>query len=357
MQTFIRDMWYVAGWSHELGRDAPIAREVIGERLALFRRPDGSAVALEDRCPHRMAPLSAGRIEGGLLRCMYHGLRFDAAGRCVSVPGCERVPPRLNARAYPVVERASWIWVWMGEPARADAALIPGGWGLDDPDWCLRGGALDYDADHQLIHDNLLDLSHLDYLHERTLGAATGGRWSDEAADVQPLERGVYVRRWLRGARPPHGKGAVDTHTSYRFLLPGVFLQEVLVFPEGTAARHPDGKGLPEPFMVRVDQQAVTPVAKGRSRYFYAAGVAARCGGPEAAERAYEGLQETFLQDKTMIEAQARVLEATDPARHMAYIPADRAPTMFRRLLAERLAAECTAAEGDPGLGAGPRLE
>jgi len=337
MPGFIRNLWYVAAWNRELAAGAIIARTITGESLALFRRPDGTPVAFEDRCPHRMAPLSAGRLEGDSLRCMYHGLRFDCSGACIAVPGTERVPPRLAVRSFPVAERGSWIWAWMGDPARADPALIPQAWGLDDPDWHQKEGALDYDADHQLIHDNLLDLSHLDFLHEQTLGAATGGRWSDEEPAVRAVPGGVHVSRWLRNARPPYSPGPVDTHTSYHFLLPGVFLQRVRIYPLGTADRHPDGAGLPDPVFERVDQQAVTPVAPGRSRYFYAAGLAAKHGDATLAARMVDGLQETFQQDRTMIEAQARVLAATDPRRHMTYIPMDKAPTTFRKLLAERL--------------------
>jgi len=344
MPAFIRNLWYVAAWNRELPAGQIIARTIIGEPLALFRGPGGAPVAFEDRCAHRMAPLSAGRLEGDTLRCMYHGLRFDCAGLCVSVPGTERVPPRLAVRSFPVEERSSWVWVWMGDAAQADPALIPQAWGLDDPAWHLKEGSLDYDADHQLIHDNLLDLSHLDYLHEKTLGAMTGGRLSEEEPAVQAVPGGVYVSRWLRDAKPPYRPGPIDTHTSYHFMLPGVFIQRVRMFPPGTAARHPDGQDLPEPLMERVDQQAVTPVAPGRSRYFYAAGVNAKFGDASLAARMVDGVQETFQQDKTMIEAQARVIAGTDPRRHMTYIPMDKAPTMFRKLLAERLGAEAAGA-------------
>ena len=349
MANFIRNSWYVAGWCTELGANAPIARQIVGEPLALFRRKDGAVVAFEDRCPHRMAPLSAGRVEGDELRCMYHGLRFDCSGACVGVPGADRIPPRLTVRTWPVIERSGWIWVWMGDAAQADPAVIPAGWGLDNPEWHLKEGSLDYDADYQLIHDNLLDLSHLDYLHEKTLGAATGGRWSEEEPDVRAVPGGVYVSRWLRNAKPPYRPDRVDTHTSYHFLLPGVFLQHIRVFPPGTADRHPDGTNLPAALSERVDQQAVTPVGPSRSRYFYAVGVGAKFGDQTVAARLYDGLQETFLQDKTMIEAQARVLAGTDASRRMTFIPQDKAPTMFRKILAERLTAEADAAAASAG--------
>ena len=123
--TFIRNLWYVAAWSHELEGAGPIGRVIIDEPVVLFRTPDGAVVALEDRCPHRHAPLSLGRVEGNRLRCMYHGLTFDSAGRCVAIPGGATIPPGTVARRFPVQERWSWIWVWTGDPAKADPDLIP----------------------------------------------------------------------------------------------------------------------------------------------------------------------------------------------------------------------------------------
>jgi len=333
-------MWYVAAWSYEIGADEPIARQIIGEPLALFRGSDGKVRAFEDRCPHRMAPLSMGRIEGDKLRCMYHGLRFNCEGACVSVPATDRIPNRLNVRTFPVVEQSGWVWVWMGDPEKADASLIPKAWGLEDPDWHLKSSALDYDADYQLIHDNLLDLSHLDFVHETTLGVATGGKWSEEIPQVSEVPNGLFVWRWLRNAKPPYRDEPVDTHTSYYFVLPGLFLQTVKVFPSGTAESHPDGENLPDPTFLRVDQQAVTPVAPGKSRYFYAAGVSAKFGNDELAEKMLIGAQAAFKEDKTMVEAQARSIANTDPARRMSWIPMDKAPAMFRKLITERLAAE-----------------
>src|SRR5262249_36502103 len=147
---------------------------VIGEPIVLYRRRNGAIVALEDRCPHRFAPLSLGRVEGDDLRCMYHGLRFAPDGACVEVPRSAAAPARLCARALAGVEGSSLVWVWPGDPAKADPARVPRAFGLDDPDWEYRSGAIDYDADYELLNDNLCDLSHLDFVHETTLGRASG---------------------------------------------------------------------------------------------------------------------------------------------------------------------------------------
>ena len=134
----LRNTWYVAAWADEIAPGDLLARRILNEALVFWRGPDGAPVAQVDRCPHRLAPLSAGRLEGGRLRCMYHGLLFDAAGRCVEVPAQEHISPNLRIKTYRVVERDRLIWIWMGEEALADPGLIPDAHWLADPNW--RGG-------------------------------------------------------------------------------------------------------------------------------------------------------------------------------------------------------------------------
>mgnify|MGYP000856158750 CR=1 FL=1 len=338
MSQFIRNSWYVAAWDRELESGSILACEVIGERLAIFRRRDGGLVALENRCPHRHAPLSSGRLEGDELRCMYHGLRFNCAGRCVAVPGTDKIPPRLQVRAYPVVEKWSWIWVWTGDPARADPTLIPDGYGLDNPEWRLRANAIDYVADYQLLHDNLLDLSHIDYVHEATLGASIGARWSDDEPEIVVRPQGLHLWRWLRATQIVQGRSVrIDTLNEYDFSLPGVFVMRFRAFPDGTAARHRAGEALPEPLMEGCEQQAVTPVAAGRTRYFYATGTRSRYASDDDIAGRLAGIDKAFQEDRATIEGQARNM---DPDRRMVFIPQDKAPALFRKMIAERMAAE-----------------
>lgn len=143
---FLRNCWYVAAWSHELGAGQPIPRRIIDEALVLYRDAAGKVVVLQDRCCHRHAPLSRGQMQGEALRCMYHGLLFSPQGECIEIPGQAVIPPQARVRAYPAVERHSWIWVWMGDAAKADPQLIPPSVGLDDPAWSLGCGQIDYEA-------------------------------------------------------------------------------------------------------------------------------------------------------------------------------------------------------------------
>ena len=121
--TYVRNAWYVAGFEMDLEPGKPFAAMLLNEPIVFFRTSDGKVAALEDRCVHRLAPLSLGRCEGDHLRCMYHGLMFDADGKCVEIPGQELIPAKARVRTSPVVVKHSWIWVWMGDPALADEAL------------------------------------------------------------------------------------------------------------------------------------------------------------------------------------------------------------------------------------------
>ncbi len=342
---FIRNLWYVAAWSYDL-TDAPLGCVITGVPVVLYRRADGTAVGLEDRCPHRFAPLSAGRIEGDDLRCMYHGLRFGCDGLCKEMPA--RAPaPALQVRTFPVVEKWDWLWVWMGDPALADAADIPDAFGLQG-DYDMRSGAMDYAANWELINDNLCDLSHLDFSHETTLGAASGAQWSPTIPTIEALENGLRFTRWFPDARrSPGSDKRVDSYNSYRYLLPGLFLMTTEVYPAGTAQRCGFGAPQEAPQSRRVEQQAVTPMTATRTRYFYASGFAAGTLSPPLMDAAFEVIDAAFAEDKKIIEGQQRILDLTPASERMFATPHDRGVYAFRKLVQTRLAMENPAPPGD----------
>ena len=126
MTTYLRNVWYVAAWDHEVPADRPLARTILGERLVFFRDADGRPQALFDRCPHRFAPLSMGKVVDGCIQCPYHGLQFGGDGACTRNPhGSGLIPKAAQVRSYPVVERWSVLWIWIGDAAQADPELIP----------------------------------------------------------------------------------------------------------------------------------------------------------------------------------------------------------------------------------------
>jgi phenylpropionate dioxygenase-like ring-hydroxylating dioxygenase large terminal subunit len=167
---FPRNYWYVAAWDHEVRRQELFRRVICGEPIVFYRREDGSPAALEDRCCHRHMPLSEGRLRGDTIECAYHGLTYDASGACIRVPSQASVPPNARVRAYPVAERHHWIWIWMGDPKLADPDLIEDFHWMEDADWRAKGERLDLAANYRLLIDNLLDLTHLQFVHPTTLG-------------------------------------------------------------------------------------------------------------------------------------------------------------------------------------------
>ncbi len=197
---FLKNCWYVAADAHEVDR-TPFGRTICGENVVFWRREDGAPVAFEDRCCHRRMPLRKGRLIGDVLRCHYHGLEFDASGQCIHIPKQTTIPPGAQVRTYPVVERYRWIWIWMGDPALADdSKIVPYPW-KDHDDWGDKGTYFHVKGDYKLIVDNLLDLSHLAYVHESTIGNAAVA----ENAETRTLkdDESVTVARWTVGQPPP----------------------------------------------------------------------------------------------------------------------------------------------------------
>ena len=171
--TYLRNAWYVAAWSDNLADGQLLSRTILKEPIVLFRKSDGHIAALQDRCPHRFAPLHMGKIVGGdRVQCPYHGLEFDSSGACVLNPhGTKNIPPRARVRSYPVTEKHKAIWIWMGEQP-PDLAKVPDFSVLDNvPEMhATKRDRITIRANYELIIDNLLDLSHTSYLHDGILG-------------------------------------------------------------------------------------------------------------------------------------------------------------------------------------------
>ena len=161
---FVLNRWYVAGWSSELS-DRPLARTLLNEPVVLFRTADGRAVALEDRCCHRNLPLSHGHVEGNCIACGYHGMVYEPSGQCIKVPGQDVIPTGARVRSFPVFERDRTVLIWPGDPEKADSAQVPAYPIHDDPKWAHRADHYVIKCNHELINDNLIDLSHVGYVH------------------------------------------------------------------------------------------------------------------------------------------------------------------------------------------------
>jgi vanillate O-demethylase monooxygenase subunit len=268
---------------------------------------------------------------------MYHGLKFDTKGVCVEIPGQDRIPPQARVRSYPVVEKNRWIWVWMGDPAKARAEDIPDTPWLTDSRWRGKEAYLHYKTNYLLICDNLLDFSHLPYVHAKTLGG------SEDYAKIRPvverLDRGVRVTRWVRDIDPPPfilkvknwGK-RVDRWNIYDFIVPGLLLMDSGMAPAGTGA--PEGK--------RVDAaefrscQVLTPETENSTHYFFSHMHGFALDRTEVTDQIHQSILDAFEEDRRMITAQQNTL-ASGPHFKMMPLPMDNALTHFRQVI-ERLA-------------------
>ena len=338
MTAYVRNAWYVAAWSHELEAGTPIPVSILDEPIVIYRGESGRLVALEDRCVHRLAPLSLGRCEGDRLRCMYHGMLYDPDGKVAEIPGQDLVPKQARVRCYPVADRHTWIWVWMGDPALGDEGLIPPAVGLDHPDYLLGHGHLDYEAEARLINDNLLDFSHLTYVHANSFGS--GPQFAASLPTLEPLKRGVRYSRWTpnsQGQSSRRSSEPTDSFMTYDFVIPGVLLMWSGVYPLGTAERLAFAAPRLEDAVSNVTftSQAVTPSGRRTSRYFFSWGPRVGHGDETLRDSLMDLAGVAFGEDKVMIEAQQRVIDRTPEPRIMPTAH-DKGVTIFNRLV-ERL--------------------
>ncbi len=246
---FVTNCWYAAGFPDEFGRML-VARTFLGEPVVLFRTEAGELVALEDRCAHRRLPLSVGRLKGDTVECAYHGLVYDCSGFCIKVPGQDDVPQSARLKRYPVADMHGYSWIWMGNPARADVQSIPDYSRLSLPELGRHRIALHIGANYQLVVDNLLDLSHLPYVH----GTTTGNPPVSERASVKTERHGntVQVKRWAENVEPAPAfvqfggyQGNVDIWQISQFQPPSYIRVSYGSGPAGTEI--PQGDAIWEP--------------------------------------------------------------------------------------------------------------
>src|SRR5881394_3900716 len=301
---FLRNSWYVAAWNHELIDGRKLARTILERPLVIYRGTSGRVVALDDRCCHRAAPLSMGRIEGDDIRCMYHGMKFDASGKCIQIPGQDMIPPKLGVRSYPVVERYNLIWIWMGEIEKADPNLIVDYPPLADRRWRGLPGYMHYKANWLLIVDNLSDFAHLAFVHTHTLGGSEEYAYKTKPVAVERLDDGFRVERWHMDAAPPpfHKKVLpgdektrnVDRRNIGRMLVPGIFFLESMFSPAGSGSERGNREGTRE----YRNCQFMTPETRRSTHFFFVYLNNFEGGDTNVSRSLRDSLIEGFMEDK-----------------------------------------------------------
>lgn len=336
---FLKNCWYVAAWSNEISI-TPMARKLLNESVVMFRTASGKAVALENRCCHRGTPLTLGEVDGEVIRCGYHGLEFGPNGACVKIPGQDLIPPSCRIKSYPVVEQDAVLWIWMGDPAKADPAqIIPYPWHNPGSGWAWKEATYVIPCHYELIHDNLLDLTHLGYVHKRTIGGNPSAHVNADMKTTR-VDRHVKVVRWMRDSVPPPTytnaakfKGNIDRWQEIEFW-PGCLRIWTGGLDVGTGAYEGKREG---GFQLRIFD-GITPESETSSFYFWSSAHNFMIDKPDVTQRIYEEIALTFDEDRVVLEQQQKELNA-DPLKGLVDINADIGGIQARRIM-QRLIAE-----------------
>lgn len=330
--VFLYDAWYIVAESREVS-DRPLARTILNLPLVIFKTAAGEIVALEDRCPHRLVPLSLGTVMGNNLRCAYHGAEFGPDGACVAVPGQKAAPRSVKVRSYPAVQKHGYIWAWMGDPAlSSDQSLIPEGyWRSDAEGW--RGGYglfASMKVDYRLLNDNVIDITHAEFVHPETFGgqevhffrdAKRGLEFRDRAMTYDVQEKSLHFRTMATSLGDEGGPlwrmMLAQSHGLAEWKEPVLFTMEVSwwgpsycsflmkVRPEG----QPDA-----PAAEMCNLHAAIPETETTTHYFYRS---VRNYGDERLDAMFSEAADTiFSQDKPILEAQQRIVGNRDIFDH-----------------------------------------
>ncbi|RRJ88257.1 aromatic ring-hydroxylating dioxygenase subunit alpha [Gulosibacter macacae] len=338
-----RNAWYVAAWDHEVTR-APMARTIAKTPMAFYRTQDGRAVALADACWHRLAPLSKGKLFGDDIQCPYHGLRYNPAGRCTFMPAQETLNPSATVPSYPVVERDRFIWVWPGDPELADPRLVPDMHQMSSPEWAGDGKLIDAGCNYQLVLDNLMDLTHEEFVHSSSIGQE---ELSEAEFEVTHDENTVTVARWMRNidAPPfwaknmrdkfPDFEGKVDRWQIITYQFPSTICIDVGVAKAGSGAPEGDRSQGVNGFVMNT----ITPKSDRTCHYFWAFMRNYRLDSQLITTQLREGVHGVFGEDEEMLIAQQEAIEA-NPGHEFYSLNIDAGGMWVRRLLEAALAAE-----------------
>ena len=336
--SYLRDTWYMAAWADEVVAK-PLARTLLEQPVVLYRDASGVAHALFDRCPHRFAPLSAGTVDGDTVVCRYHGLAFGPDGTCARNPHGP-VSRALSVRSYPIVEAHRALWIWMGDPALADPAAIRDlAFLADAPDTAFNKGYLVGSGHYQLFVDNILDLTHTDYLHPDTLG---GGSITRTAARIEERDDGIIAVAWqpmnevpipLIVDRLPRGVDRVDSWTEVEWSAPAVIKLVNGAVPAGTP-RAAGGNA--------INVHIMTPETATTTHYFFASTRDFRRDDGDFNEQLRQTRAQIFAtEDEPMIAAQqARIGAADFWSLKPAMLKIDQGAVTVRHRMDKLIAAE-----------------
>lgn len=330
---FIKNAWYVGALSHDI-TTTPIQQTILGEPIALYRTESGQAVALNDRCPHRFAPLHKGKVKGDCLECPYHGLNFNPTGACSFNPhGDGKIPLAAKVKSYPIVERDSIVWIWPGDPQQSDESkVLDLGNFFGDTKQSLISGSYKLKAHAEIVSDNLMDLSHAPFLHPTTL--ADPENIKNLRFEMTQEGNTVWAKHYVPSSLPAaqfkpfrtSSEPLCDTHAHMRWDPP--FNQQLDVGV--TECGRPDAEGL----YIHM-AHLLTPIDASNTNYFWLATRNFLIDNKEVSAIMQEQVNLAFTtEDEPMIEAVAKNMGTADLfSLKPVLLPGDAAGVRVRRIL------------------------
>ncbi len=329
---WLKNVWYVAGFAHELTGTNMVARRFLDIPVVMYKSSSGQLAALEDLCPHRLMPLSAGKRVGDDLQCGYHGLKFSVQGLCTEAPGQDRPSSKACVQTFPLVSRHGLLFIWLGDAALADASVIPDLHWNDDPHWACSRGYHYLKADFRLANDNLLDLSHETYIHQKTIGNE-----EEETISSFPLTATMGPDSLMRAHRempdiepPPffamvlNHKGRIHRWQTALNVPPGYNMTDVGVYPVDTPRE--------KAFRFHV-LHLLTPESESTTHYFWSLTRNFRLDEPSLTEGIRKATTSTFDEDSAVLEIQQKQIEKYGGAIPRVALKLDEAPMRARRAL------------------------
>ena len=329
---YLRNSWYVVALSSEIEAKLRAFR-ILGENIVIYRTERGEPVALEDSCPHRRLPLSKGRLLNGNIECGYHGLQFDHSGQCVAAPTQDRIPPTAIVRSYPIVDRWGLVWIWMGDAGLSDDSLIIDIENYDNADWKITSGdALTCACNYLYVVDNLLDPSHVAWVHLSSF-AAPGT--DNTPVEITETGNGVFVHRWIYDTKPPpfyaplvQFEGNCDRLQHYEAQFPCTAINKSIFFPAGKGG---PGSSIDEQTYIMISYHFMTPIDANNTRYHWLQHRNTDPDNEEVTVAIASGLKAAFLEDRDVLEAVHTGI-ANETTRHLN-LGLDAASLHFRRKL------------------------
>lgn len=263
-----RNQWYAAGFESQVSASRMLSRIVCGTPLVLYRDTEGRPVALLDRCWHRLVPLSLGELTGRGIRCGYHGIEFGHDGACTLIPGVARVPRHAGVRRFEARDHHGYTWVWIGDEP-SDPGRLPSLPWQTDATLARSSGDRKVACDFRLLVDNLMDASHLAFVHKGSLADPDLlGVPPQVLFDGHTLE----LRRWIANYHPSpfyrrvHGSDEPCVRWQHtRFLLPATVVNEGRIARAESVMGWPSGDTGRGGYFINV----LTPATPTTCHYFF----------------------------------------------------------------------------------------